>query len=99
MSAVVITLATPFYAISSAGGQLSIPDVPYGRWALHIWSENGPPEASQTETRDITISEASPALGVIRVPAANGSLVAHKNKYGRDYEQPTPGNPVYRQQP
>jgi hypothetical protein len=99
MSAVVITLATPFYAISSASGQLSIPDVPYGRWVLHIWSEHGLPEAAQTETRDITISEASPALGVIRVPSANGQILAHKNKYGRDYDQPTPGNPVYRQQP
>jgi plastocyanin len=99
MSAVVITLATPFYAVSTAAGQLSIPDVPYGRWVLHIWSEHGPPEASQTETRDITISEASPALGVIRVPAANGQVLAHKNKYGRNYDQPSPGNPVYRQQP
>lgn len=99
MGAVVITLATRFYAVSNAAGQLSIPNVPYGRWVLHVWSEHGPPEASQTETRDITISEDSPALGVIRVPDANGNVVAHKNKYGRDYDQPSPGNPVYPHQP
>jgi plastocyanin len=97
MGAVVIALATPFYAVSNAAGQLNIPDVPYGRWVLHIWSEHGLPEASQTEKRDITISEASPTLGVIRVPTANGRVLTHKNKYGRDYEQPSPGSPVYPQ--
>lgn len=97
MGAVVITVATPFYAVSNAAGQLSIPDVPYGRWVLHIWSEHGAPEASETERRDITISETSPTLGVIRVPAANGHVLTHKNKYGKDYDQPSPGSPVYPQ--
>src|SRR5271165_295156 len=85
MSAVVITLATPLYAVSTAAGQLNIANVPYGRYLLHIWSEHGAPEASQTTTREITISESSATLGVIRVPAVDQRVVAHKNKYGRDY--------------
>jgi plastocyanin len=98
MSAVVITLATPLYAISNATGQLSIPDVPYGHYLLHIWSEQGALETTQIATREITISEESPSLGVIRVPGPNGQNLAHKNKYGKDYDEPTPENPVYRQQ-
>jgi len=35
---------------------------------------------------------------VIKVPAATGERMAHKNKYGRDYEEPTPNNSVYNQQ-
>lgn len=97
MSAVVITLATPLYAISNGAGQLSIANVPYGRYLLHIWSEQRVAENSDPETREITISEDLPSLGVIRVPAANGQVLAHKNKYGRDYDPPTPGNPVYPQ--
>ncbi len=98
MSAVVITVTTPLYAISNAAGQFSIGDVPFGRYTLHIWSEHGSPEASEMPSREITISEDSPSLGVIRVPGSNTQTLAHKNKYGREYDEPTPNNPVYRPQ-
>ena len=39
MSAVVIALTTPYYGISDQRGQLLIPHVPPGRYALHIWYE------------------------------------------------------------
>src|SRR6266853_5946545 len=99
MSAVVITLATPFYAVANGEGQLHIPSVPYGRYLLHVWSEGTGPENAEPAARDITIAESSTSLGVIRVPAVNGQSLAHKNKYGRDYDAPTPENPVYHQQP
>src|SRR5271166_2579836 len=98
MSAVVITLATPLYAISTADGQLSLTGVPYGRYMLHVWSEGMGPENSQPLTREITIAENASSLGVIRVPGANGERMAHKNKYGRDYDAPTPNSTIYEQQ-
>lgn len=98
MSAVVITIATPFYAISNADGQLNLAGVPYGRYMLHIWSEGMGPENTQPITREITIAEGASSLGVIRVPATTGQRMAHKNKYGRDYDEPTPNNSVYNQQ-
>src|ERR1700683_1686726 len=98
MSAVVITIATPFYAISTRDGLLSLAGVPYGRYILHIWSEGMGPENAQPLTHEITIGENTLSLGVIRVPAANGEHIAHKNKYGRDYDEPTPNSSVYEQQ-
>jgi len=98
MSAVVITLATPLYTIANADGQLSLAGVPYGRYILHIWSEGMGPENTQPLTREITIAENASSLGVIRVPEATGQRMAHKNKYGRDYDEPTPNNSVYQQQ-
>lgn len=98
MSAVVITLATPLYSISNGAGQLTIADVPFGRYTLHTWSEHGSPESSEIPTREITISEDSPSLGIIKVPGPNTQTLAHKNKYGREYDEPTPENPVYRPQ-
>ena len=98
MSAVVITMATPLYAISNRDGQLSLAGVPYGRYMLHVWSEGMGPENEQPFTREITIAENAPSLGVIRVPEANGQRMAHKNKYGREYDEPTPNNSVYKQQ-
>src|SRR5882762_661998 len=98
MSAVVITMATPLYAISNRDGQLSLAGVPYGRYMLHVWSEGMGPENEQPFTREITIAETATSLGVIRVPEANGQRMAHKNKYGRDYDDPTPNNSIYKQQ-
>jgi plastocyanin len=98
MSAVVITMATPLYAISNRDGQLSLAGVPYGRYMLHVWSEGMGPENEQPLTREITIGENASSLGVIRVPEANGQRMAHKNKYGREYDEPTPDNSVYNQQ-
>jgi plastocyanin len=98
MSAVVITIATPLYAVSNRDGQLSLTGVPYGRYILHVWSEGMGPENAQPLTREITIRQNASFLGVIRVPEANGQRMAHKNKYGREYDEPTPNNSVYEQQ-
>jgi len=98
MSAVVITLATPLYAISNSVGQLNLPGVPYGRYILHIWSEGMGAENVEPVTREITIGENAASLGVIRVPPASGVSMAHKNKYGREYDDPTPNGPLYDQQ-
>ena len=97
MNAVVITIPTLLYAISNTDGQLSLPGVPYGRYKLHVWNEGMGPENAPL-TRGITISESASSLGVIRVPEANGQRVTHKNKYGREYDEPTPNNSVYQQQ-
>jgi plastocyanin len=99
MSAVVITMATPLYAASTRDGQVVLPGVPYGRYLLHIWSEGMGPENEQPMTREITIAENSSSLGVIRVPQADGQRMAHRNKYGREYDDPTPNNSVYQPQP
>jgi plastocyanin len=99
MSAVIITIATPLYAISDADGQLSMAGVPYGRYMLHFWSEGMGPENEQPLPREVTITENASLLGVIQVPSVNGKHMAHKNKYGRDYDEPTPDNSVYNPRP
>src|SRR5437879_11460266 len=57
MSAVVITMATPLYAISNRDGQLSLAGIPYGRYMLHVWSEGVGPESAQPLIRVITVAE------------------------------------------
>lgn len=94
MSAVVIALDTPYYSISSAKGEVVIPDVPVGKYAMHLWYETALPETLKTLTREINVTEASSTLGVLQVPAERLAS-AHKNKYGMDYEPPTPDSPGY----
>ena len=94
MSAVVIALDTPYYAVSSAKGEIVISDVPVGKYSMHLWYETALPESLKTLTRDINVTETSSTLGVLQIPAERAA-VEHKNKYGMDYEPPAPNSPGY----
>ena len=94
MSAVVIALQTPFHAISDSRGRLTIPRVPVGRYRLHLWYEAALPEELDAMARDITVAEDTPNLGVLALKVAERPKT-HQNKYGQEYEPPTPGSPAY----
>ena len=94
MSAVVIALDTPYYGISDARGQVVIANVPSGKYTLRVWYESALPETLKAMTREVTVSETSSTLGVLRVAEAN-LPAGHKNLYGRDYDSPAPDNPAY----
>jgi plastocyanin len=97
MSAVVIVLKTPYYAISDRAGQISIPEVPPGRYELDIWNQRSLVEDLKSLTRQVDIREGMHSLGTIPVRANPNQMMAHKNKYGRDYDNPTPPSSVYAQ--
>ncbi len=97
MSAVVVVLKTPFYAVSDRSGELSIPNVPPGRYRVQVWHERSLPEVLKSLTREVTVSENFRSLGTIRLSEARNLRLEHKNKYGRDYDSPTPSNPLYEQ--
>jgi plastocyanin len=94
MSAVVVALDTPYYGVSDQHGQIVIANVPAGRYTLRVWSESGLPETLKTMTREVTVSENSSTLGVLRLSAGN-LPAGHKNLYGRDYDPPNPDSPAY----
>jgi plastocyanin len=94
MSAVVIALNTPYYGISDRRGQVLIPGVPPGRYAVRVWYEGALPDTLSMMTKEITVSGGSSTLGLLRIPAANPPQ-EHKNLYGRDYTPPSPANPTY----
>ena len=94
MSAVVIALATPYYAMSDVRGDVSIPDVPPGRYQLQIFHAGVAPDALRATAREITIAPGQTTLGTFAL-AESDVTVAHKNKYGRDYDRPDPDAPAY----
>jgi plastocyanin len=88
MSAVVIVVDTPYFAMSDRAGHVSIPTVPDGRYQMHVWYERSLPENLKGLTRVVTISEKARDLGAIRVVDNPNFTFAHKNKYGEDYVPP-----------
>jgi plastocyanin len=94
MSAVVIALDTPYYAISDAHGDISIKDVVPGRYEMHLFHSSVSPEELHAAEREITITPADTFLGSFSLAESDLEL-AHKNKYGRDYDPPDPGSPAY----
>ncbi|MGA2902987.1 MAG: hypothetical protein ABSD98_04095 [Candidatus Korobacteraceae bacterium] len=95
MSAVVVVLGSPYFATTNKQGDFTIPDVPAGRYLLHVWNESSLPATLQALSREVEIGDSSRSLGTIRIQVTRAASIAHKNKYGQDYEPPSPNNPVY----
>jgi plastocyanin len=91
MSAVVITLATPWYAVSPTAGSIDIRTVPPGAYELHVWAEGADAKQLEALTRRVHIDASNADLGTIRV-ATSATPPPHKNKFGADYT-PDPTSP------
>ena len=95
MSAVIIALETPYYATSDREGNITIPNVPDGRYVLHVWKEGVSAATLKSLSRPVVVSGDNASLGRMTVPDSVAFPAAHKNKYGRDYEDPTPPGQIY----
>jgi plastocyanin len=93
MSAVVVAVDTPYFGSSDRAGNISIPNVPEGKYELHVWYERSLPEDLKSLVRTVTIADPSKDLLTIAVPENPSFSGAHKNKYGQDY--PPPSVPAY----
>lgn len=88
MSAVVVAVNTPYYAVSDHSGRANFRSVPKGRYEMHVWSERGVPEMLKNQTRAVVISDEVKTLPPIHIVEYPDVKIAHKNKYGQDYVPP-----------
>ncbi len=93
MSAVVLTLSTPFFSIAGSHNTAVISDVPAGQYRLHVWSEGAELELLDALTRVVRIAANNTNLGTIDIPQQTDLNARHKNKFGKDYDT-TPA-PLY----
>jgi len=98
MSAVVVVVSSPYFAVAGKNGDFSISGVPPGRYTLHVWSENALPETLLAMTHEVEVNGTTHSVGTLRIRETETAKAQHKNKYGQDYEPPSPNNPVYTQQ-
>jgi plastocyanin len=82
MSAFILVRDNPWHAQPGPDGAYTIPDVPPGRYLLHVWHER----VTMESTREIEVP-AGGLTGLADTLDASGyRWVQHPNKYGRDYE-------------
>jgi plastocyanin len=94
MSAVIIAVNTPYYGISDARGEITIAHVPPGRYDVQVFHTSVAPDVLHALNREITITAGDTSLGTFSMAESDLEL-AHKNKYGHDYDRPEPESPAY----
>ena len=88
MSAVVVSVDTPYFGVSDASGKVNIANVPDGRYEVHYWSERGLPESLKRSTRTVAITNSDRSLALVEIAENPTFTTEHKNKYGQDYTPP-----------
>ena len=86
MSAVVIALATNYYAVEDVREHFQIHDVPPGEYMLHIWVQGEDQPVLDALAHRVQISADHADLGVLTLPQAPRVAPSHPNKFGRPYD-------------
>jgi plastocyanin len=95
MSAVIVVLQTPYFAISKRDGTFTIPDVPQGDYDLHVFHERATDASLRALNRHITIEHADFELPALAISETGYLPAPHTNKYGQPYPRATDENQAY----
>lgn len=95
MSAVVVALETPYFAVTDKSGAFSIANVPAGNYQFNIWHERARPETLTALKRNLQLASPQLDLGTIRVSEEGYMPRPHFNKHGQEYDSPH-NRPGYR---
>jgi plastocyanin len=91
MSAVVLSLSTPLYAIADSSGEFHLRDVASGEYDLHVWIEGVPESNLDKYTRHIHLTPNGGDLGQVSIPAIVQRKQDHPNKFGQPYDKEIKG--------
>ncbi len=86
MGSVIVSLRTPYVAISTADGKVTLRGVPPGSYRLHLWAEEVSGSLLQKAERDVRIQGDDLQLGEVRLLVTKVAMAGHKNKFGDDYK-------------
>lgn len=90
MSAVVVSVPTPYFAMSTAAGSLTIHDVLPGTYMMHVWAMGNSDSDLASSGRRISVSGTTIDLGTIALQESMPG--PHKNKFGEDYDVKKPSS-------
>jgi plastocyanin len=95
MSAVIVVLQTPYFAVSKRDGTFAIPDVPPGEYQLHVFHERATDASLRALDRHVTVEHADLELSAIAISETGYLPAPHTNKYGQPYSHTADENQVY----
>ena len=87
MSAVVLTLSTPLYAVADKEGRFVLHNIPPGSYNVKVWMEGVPQAVLNRLGRRVQLLAGPVDLGEMRVPEPPQRVLDHSNKFGRTYDQ------------
>jgi hypothetical protein len=90
MSAVVLALSTPLYAIADGHNSFVLHGVPEGDYRLHFWIEGVNQSVLESLTRPVHFSSHDLDLGAVSAPIAGPMNMTHSNKFGNPYDNDAP---------
>lgn len=85
MSAVIVVVDAPYFAISGKDGAFQIVNVPPGEYQLRVFHERATPEILDKLARRTSVSGTETALPLISISESGYLMMPHKNKFGREY--------------
>jgi plastocyanin len=85
MSAVIVVLATPWFATSDAEGSFEIEDVPEGNYRLEVYYEQATEQTLSALQRDVSVGSDTVDIGTINISESGYLPIPHLNKYGKPY--------------
>lgn len=86
MSAVVLTLSTPLYALADSADAFALHGIPPGDYRLHLWIEGVPQSALERLGSSVHVSTQDLDLGTIAAPIARPHDMTHLNIFGKPYD-------------
>ena len=92
MSAVVLALSTPLYAIAASDGSVALQGIPQGDYRMHIWIEGVPATSLEGIDRTLHLSSEFLDLGTVSAPSGQPKERHHSNKFGTPYDTHIPSH-------
>jgi plastocyanin len=85
MSAVIVVVNSPWFAVSSRDGSFEFPGVPAGDYMLHLYHERATSQTLAALTSPISIHDQRLEIPPIAISETGYLPAPHKNKFGKDY--------------
>jgi plastocyanin len=94
MSALIVVIASPYFATTKPDGTFNIAGVAPGQYNLSVFHERASEATLAGLSRKITVGPDGDSLPNIVISEAGYLSIPHKNKYGHDYPTNS-GDPAY----
>lgn len=95
MSAMIVVLPTPYFAVTKRDGSFTIADVPPGDYDLRLVHERATEATLQALARRVKVLQDGLTLPALSISEAGHLAIPHKNKYGHDYPPDSSDQPGY----